>query len=84
MVEEERIEEISVINIDDMPDIAKEEVERKVSEKPKGFNFKGFAEVRMISASPMRIKSVEPIEGTDVDWIKKNSEDTEIDTSDIF
>ncbi len=38
----------------------------------------------MITASPMRIASVEPIEGTDVDWIKKNSEDVEIDISDIF
>lgn len=84
MIEKEKIEEISVINIDDISDVAKKEVEKKADEKPAGFDFQGFAEVRMITASPMRIASVEPIEGTDVDWIKKNSEDVEIDISDIF
>ena len=80
------IEEIDIIHIDDMPTTAKEEVEQKVTKKSESFqkNFKGFAEIRIISGSPMRVDSIEPIQGTDVDWIKKKGEESGIDISDIF
>lgn len=85
-MENKRIEEISVIHVDDMPEQGKKEVMEKVTEKRKdgSFDFKGFAEVRMVSASPVRIESVKPIEGTDIDWFQNNAKGSEIDISDIF
>lgn len=81
------IEEIDVMHMSDMSETAKNEITKIVKEeRPQSFkdNFKGFVEVRMVSSSPMRIESIEPIEGTDVDWIKKKNEDSGIDITDIF
>lgn len=80
------IEEISVIHISEMSKIAREEVEKIVGKKSREFqgNFRGFAVIRMVSSSPMRVGGIEPIEGTDVDWYRNRSANSEIDISDIF
>ncbi len=81
----ERIEEINVMKIEDMPPIAREEIMTKVADIKKtkaDFNFKGFVEIKIVSASPMRVKSAEPIEGTDIDWVR--SHNSEIDMSNMF
>jgi len=79
----DQVEEINVVHKSELSEFAQTEIAEKVSNKPQSFNFKGFVEVRMVTASPMRVE-IEPIEGTDIDWFKKNSTGSEIDISSIF
>jgi len=82
--EQTSVEQIDVIHIDDMSDAARADVESKA--KAQGMkNFQGYAEIRMVTASPMRVdEKIEPIEGTPVEWFKQKNRASEIDTSDIF
>jgi len=68
----EKIFEIRIVNIENIQEHAREEVIMDVAKKPESFrkNFKGFAKVTYVTASPPRIKSIEPIEGTIVDYFK--------------
>ena len=82
----EKIERIEIIHTDDISSFAKSEVDAKVKKwsPDRQSKFKGYVEFRMVSASPMRVQSFEPIEGTDIDWMKRQNEDSEIDISNIF
>ncbi len=73
----EKIFEIRIVNIDNMPRIAREKIIKEVARKPNSFkeNFKGFAKVTYVTASPPRISSVEPIEGTIVGQFEAIGED---------
>ena len=81
-----KIEEINVVHINNISSAAKKIVMDQVNKKQKAgtFDFKDYVEIRMVSQSPMRVASMEPIEGTDVDWMKRQNQESGIDTSDIF
>jgi hypothetical protein len=62
--------EIKIMAVDNMPEAVKKFMIRQVSQKPQEFqrNFKGFAKIIYITNSPKSIHSIEPIEGTIVDY----------------
>lgn len=64
------IVEIQIRNTSQLSDAAKREVFSKLKDKPDSFNFKGYAKVSFAQASPLRIISVDPIEGTINDYFK--------------
>lgn len=70
MVEE--IFEVKIVNINQIPPQAQEDVTKQVAKRPIEFrnNFRGFAKIVYVTASPKRITSIEPIEGTIVDYFK--------------
>jgi hypothetical protein len=61
----EKIYKIKIVNINDMPHQIRNNVINKVATQPKSFRdeFIGFAKITFVSASPIRIKSIEPIKG---------------------
>ncbi len=65
MTSPEEIYEIQVRRVEELSSEAREEVLRKLSTKPKEFltKYRGFASITYVSASPLRVKSVDPIEG---------------------
>ncbi len=65
---ETRIEEVSKLS-----EAAKSEVTRKLLGMSKEFveyKYKGYAKVSYVKRSPLRVKSVDPIEGTIVSYYK--------------
>lgn len=69
----EEIYEIKIIDINNIDnENAKRDIIRQVSQKSQEFrkNFRGFAKITYVTASPKRIKSIEPIEGTIIDYFK--------------
>ena len=78
-----KIFEIRIASIENMSEGAKRKVISEVSKKSKDFknNFQGFAKITYVTASPKKIDSIEPIEGTIVEYFRKNKkEDVEIPT----
>jgi hypothetical protein len=66
-MEEPRIFEVRINHISNMNQNAKMEVIRKA----RGMNnFKGFAKITYVTASPKRISSIDPIDGTVIDYKK--------------
>ena len=68
----DKIFEIKIASIANMSDGARREVIRMVSQKSSEFqkNFQGFAKITYVTASPKKIQSIEPIEGTIVDYFR--------------
>ena len=69
---EEKIFEIKIASIANMPEEARNEIIKKVSQKDISFqrNFKGFAKITYINKSPKRVYSIEPIEYTIIEYFK--------------
>lgn len=61
----EKVYKIKIVNVNDMPRQIRNKVINQVAERPKSFRdeFIGFAKITFVSASPIRIKSIEPIKG---------------------
>lgn len=72
----EKIFEIRVVSMDNMPRSTRDYIISEVSKKPKKFidKFKGFAKITYVTASPKRIASIEPIEGTIIDYFNSSKE----------
>ena len=68
---EEKIFEIRINHISNMPEKAKMEVIRKAATM--GPKFHGFAKVTYVTASPKRIHSIEPIMGNTRDFIENQN-----------
>ena len=69
MVEE--VYEIRIKNVSELSPEAQREVAQKMSQKDETFNFKGYAKVVYTKNSPLSIQSVDPIEGTIIDYFKE-------------
>jgi len=67
---DEKIFEVRINHISNMNQSAKMEVIRKARGMT---DFKGFAKITYVTASPKRISSIDPISGTVMDY-KKESE----------
>lgn len=61
----EEIYEILVRPVNELSPQARDEVEAKLQTKDKDFlsKYKGYASITYVTASPARVKSVDPIEG---------------------
>ncbi len=61
----EEVYEIRVRPTKDLSPAAQAEVLRKLSDKPKEFlaGYRGFSSITYVRASPLHVKSVDPIEG---------------------
>lgn len=68
MVEE--IFEIRVKKVEELSSKARKEVQDKLDAKTEPFDFRGLAEVTYVKSSPPRVKTVDPIEGSVVDFFK--------------
>lgn len=68
----EKIFEERIVNVQQMPQHAREAVAIEVAKKSSDFmsKYRGFAKVTYVTASPPKIIKVEPIEGTINDHIK--------------
>ena len=68
----EKIEEIRIVNISCLSPQVRAEVEDQVAKKDTSFKvaFKGYAKMTYVTASPRRIKSIEPIKGSFSDYFK--------------
>jgi hypothetical protein len=77
----DNVYEIRIVEVSRMPARAKADIMRQVSEREEGFKFQGFAKVTYVTASPTRVASIEPIEGTIVDYFKKSRETSGADCS---
>ncbi len=67
-MQNDNIVEIQIRKVDQLSDAAKSEVELKLSKQPDTFNFRGYAKVSYAESSPLRVFSVDPIEGTVIDY----------------
>ena len=68
----EKIFEVRIVHKDKMSEQARRWIIGEVEKRPKDFqrNFRGFAKVTYITTSPKSISSIEPIEGTIIDYFK--------------
>ncbi|MCK5177348.1 MAG: hypothetical protein KAQ92_06485 [Candidatus Aenigmarchaeota archaeon] len=62
----EQIYEIKYTHISNIPIETQQDVRNEVSKKPASFkdNWKSICKIVYVTASPIRIKSIEPVEGT--------------------
>ena len=67
---DEKIFEVRINHISNMPEKAKREVIRKATAMN---DFQGFAQVTYVTASPKRIHSIEPISGNTRDFIENQT-----------
>lgn len=72
--ERPQIYEIRVRKVIELTPEAQQEVTTKLIGMPEGFKYKGYAKVTYMKASPLSISSVDPIEGTAIDFFKYISE----------
>jgi len=70
----EKIFEVKIVHKDNMPEQVRRQIIADASKKGEDFQkkFKGFAKVTYVTASPKRIASVQPIEGTIIDYFRTN------------
>ena len=70
----EQIFEIRIVHKDNMPESVRRKIITDVAGRPAEFqkDFKGFAKVTYVTASPKKISSVEAITGTIIDQFKEN------------
>ncbi len=66
----EEVYEIRIEEVSSLSSAAKEEVQQKLLQKPDGFKYIGYAKVSYVKNSPLRVSSVDPIEGTIVTYYK--------------
>lgn len=61
----EKVYKIKIVNVNEISQQMRNDVFNQVAKQPKSFrdNFKGFAKMTFVSASPIRFKSIEPIAG---------------------
>ena len=73
----EKIFEVRIVSVDSMPEQARADIVTQVAKKTKEFRdkYRGFAKVTYVTASPKKIGSVEPIEGTIVQYFKSKEKD---------
>lgn len=71
----DKIFEVRIVHKDNMPEQTRKQIVSDVAKKPQEFqrNFKGFAKVTYVTASPKRIAQIEPIEGTIIDYFKNSN-----------
>lgn len=62
------IVEVQIRKVSQLSEAAKKEVESKLTKLDDNFRFKGYAKVSYAQNSPLRVVSVDPIEGTVVDY----------------
>lgn len=74
-IKESYICEVRVKKVEKLSSVAQSEVKEKLKAAPKGFNFKGYAKISYAETSPLRMVSVEPIEGTPIDFFMTISKD---------
>ncbi len=67
-ITENKIVEIQIKKMSQLSDAAKQEVREKLDEMAAPFDFKGYAKVSYAESSPLRVVSVDPIEGTVIDY----------------
>jgi len=70
----EEIYEIRIRKVEDLSPNAQKEVRAKLEktiETNESFRYKGYAKVIYARASPLRVISVDPIEGTIIDYFKE-------------
>ncbi|MBS3135323.1 hypothetical protein J4401_00005 [Candidatus Woesearchaeota archaeon] len=68
----EKIFEIRIVDTSKISSEAREEVTKQVMKEPEKFkDFRGFAKITYVTASPPRIKSIEPINGSINEYFKK-------------
>lgn len=69
---EEKIFEVKIISVNHMPQAICDDITRQVAKQSDTFkaNYKGFAKITYVTASPVRISKIEPIEGTIIDYEK--------------
>jgi hypothetical protein len=69
---DEKIFEIRIAKVATMPKPIQTRVVKEVSKMgEKKVNYKGYAKITYVTSSPRRIKSIEPIEGTSINYFKK-------------
>jgi hypothetical protein len=66
----ENIVEIQIRRVKQLSEAAKMEVEEKLKSVPEDFEFRGYAKVSYAESSPLRVVSVDPLEGTIFDYFK--------------
>ena len=73
----EQIFEIKIVHKNNMPKNVRKKIISDVARRPESFqkNFKGFAKVIYVTASPKKISSVEAIEGTIIDYFESTKEE---------
>ncbi len=64
----EQIYEIQIKPFAELSDTAQSEVALKLENLPKAFRYRGFAKIVYAKASPLRVISVDPIEGNILDY----------------
>jgi len=79
----ETIFEERIVHVNSMPQQAKDEIMKQVSMKPESFKWEGYAKITYVTASPPKIRSIEPIEG-DVSGYFKEAERIIGATGNIF
>jgi len=67
--------EIRIKSVSELSEEAKREVQLKLEKLPAEFNFRGYAQVRYVAASPIHVGSVDPIEGTPTNFYRKMATD---------
>ena len=78
-----RIFEVRIVDVRKMPFGARQEIVNKIAGKPESFrrNYKGFAKVTYVTASPPKIVGVEPIEGTVIEYFESVKSEGGVDFS---
>ena len=66
----EEVYEIRIEEVSSLSAAAIEEVRQKLLKTPKEFQYKGYAKVSYVKNSPLRVSSVDPIEGTIVTYYR--------------
>lgn len=69
-MEQNTIVEIQIRKVGQLSEAARREVEEKLKNVPDSFRFRGYAKISYAESSPLRVVSVDPIEGTIFDYFK--------------
>jgi hypothetical protein len=76
----EKVFEVSIRRVSDFPDAVRKMVYAEVAkDKGKFSNFKGFAKITYVTASPKAIRSIEPINGTVTEYFEAYQKDNNVD-----
>ena len=67
----EKIYEILIRKVNSLPESARREVYQKLEAMKEPFNFRGYAKIVYTHSSPLRVASVDPIEGNIVTYFSE-------------
>lgn len=67
----DKVVEVQIRKVSLLSEAAKQEVKEKLSQLNDNFKFMGYAKVSYAQNSPLRVVSVDPIEGTVVDYFNE-------------